>query len=64
MSSYVDLFSDLLLVRKIPPYFANVRKRMVKSPKVYIRDSGLLHGLLGVRSFDNLLGHPIIVNSW
>ena len=64
VSSYVDLFSDLLLVRKIPPYFANVRKRLVKSPKVYIRDSGLLHGLLGVRSFDNLLGHPIIGNSW
>ena len=64
VTSYVDLFTDLLLVRKIPPYFANIKKRMVKSPKVYIRDSGLLHGLLGIRDFENLLGHPIIGNSW
>jgi len=64
VTSYVDLFTDLLLARKIPPYFANIKKRMVKSPKVYIRDSGLLHGLLGIRDFENLLGHPIIGNSW
>ena len=64
VTSYVDLFTDLLLVRKIPPYYANIKKRMVKSPKVYIRDSGLLHGLLGIRDFENLLGHPIIGNSW
>jgi len=64
VTSYVDLFTDLLLVRKIPPYFANIKKRLVKSPKVYIRDSGLLHGLLGIRDFENLLGHPIIGNSW
>lgn len=64
VTSYVDLFTDLLLVRKISPYFANIKKRMVKSPKVYIRDSGLLHGLLGIRDFENLLGHPIIGNSW
>ena len=64
VTSYVDLFTDLLLVRKIPPYFANIKKRLVKSPKAYIRDSGLLHGLLGIRDFENLLGHPIIGNSW
>lgn len=64
VTSYVDLFTDLLLVRKIPPYYPNIKKRMVKSPKVYIRDSGLLHGLLGIRDFENLLGHPIIGNSW
>ena len=55
VTSYVDLFTNLLLVRKMPPYFANIKKRMVKSPKVYFRDSGLLHGLLGIKDFKNLL---------
>lgn len=64
VSSYIDLFCDLLLVRRLQPYFCNVRKRLAKSPKTYVRDSGLLHALLGIRSFDELLGHPVVGMSW
>lgn len=56
---YLDLLVDLLLVRRLQPWHANVKKRLVKSPKVYVRDSGLVHALLGVASLDALLGHPI-----
>ena len=49
VTRYVDLLTDLLLVRRLPPFIANTRKRLVKSPKVYVRDSGLVHGLLGIR---------------
>ena len=61
---YTDLFSDLLLLRRLQPYFRNVQKRLVKSPKTYVRDSGLLHALLGIRSYDELLGHPVVGMSW
>ena len=61
---YLDLLVDLLLVRRLPPYFINVGKRLVKSPRVYIRDSGLVHALLGIGDFDTLLGHPVIGASW
>lgn len=61
---YTDLFSDLLLLRRLPPYFCNVQKRLVKSPKTYLRDTGLLHALLGIRSYDELLGHPVVGMSW
>jgi predicted AAA+ superfamily ATPase len=64
ITSYVDLLKDLLLLRKLPPFHANVKKRLVKSPKVYVRDSGLLHALLGIRNHDDLLGHPIAGASW
>lgn len=64
ITSYVDLLKDLLLVRKLPPFHANVKKRLVKSPKVYVRDSGLLHALLGIRNHDDLLGHPVAGASW
>ncbi|MFZ4575437.1 MAG: ATP-binding protein [Phycisphaerales bacterium] len=64
VSRYVDLLSDLMLVRRLPPYAVNVGKRLVKSPKVYIRDSGMLHALLGIRSTEDLLGHPIVGASW
>ena len=64
ITSYVDLLKDLLLVRKLPPFHANVKKRLVKSPKVYVRDSGLLHALLGIQSHDDLLGHPVVGSSW
>ena len=56
---YVDLLSDLMLVRRLPPYFANVGKRLVKTPKIYIRDSGILHSLLGLDTLDDVLSHPI-----
>lgn len=61
---YLDLMVDLLLVRRLPPYFANVRKRLVKSPKVYVRDSGLVHTLLRLDDLDDLLGHPVAGASW
>ena len=64
ITNYVDLLKDLLLLRKLPPFHANVKKRLVKSPKVYVRDSGLLHALLGIRNHDDLLGHPIAGASW
>ncbi|HRE90177.1 MAG TPA: ATP-binding protein, partial [Myxococcota bacterium] len=56
VASYLDLLVDLLLVRRLPPWHANVGKRLVKSPKIYVRDSGLTHTLLGLTSLDDLLG--------
>lgn len=55
---------DLLLVRRLPPLHNNLGKRLIKSPKVYIRDSGLLHALLGINDKEALLGHPVIGMSW
>jgi predicted AAA+ superfamily ATPase len=64
VKSYVELLEDLLLVRSLRPWTVNVRKRLVKTPKVYIRDSGITHALLQVDTFDSLLGHPILGFSW
>lgn len=64
VTRYVDLLADLLLLRRLPPFFANVRKRLVKSPKTYIRDSGLVHALLGIDSHATLAGHPVAGASW
>lgn len=64
VKSYVELLEDLLLVRSLRPWTANVRKRLVKSPKVYIRDSGIVHALLNINSLDNLLSHPVAGFSW
>jgi predicted AAA+ superfamily ATPase len=61
---YLDLMVDLLLVRRLPPRLANVGKRMVRSPKVYVRDSGLVHGLLGLADKEAVLGHPVAGGSW
>lgn len=61
---YLDLMADLLLVRRLPPYHANLGKRLVKSPKTYIRDSGLVHTLLRLDTLDQVLGHPIAGMSW
>ena len=61
---YTDLLVDLLLVRRLPPYFTNVRKRLVKAPKVYVRDAGLVHALLGIADHNALLGHPVAGASW
>jgi predicted AAA+ superfamily ATPase len=61
---YLDLLTDAFIVRQLRPYHANLRKRQVKSPKVYIRDSGLLHHLLGVQSMRSLLMHPKMGASW
>ena len=64
VASYLDLMVDLLLVRRLQPLHANVSKRLVKSPKVYVRDPGLLHALLGLEQIDDLLGHPVAGASW
>ncbi len=64
VSRYTDLLVDLLLVRRLQPYHVNVGKRLVKSPKVYIRDSGLLHALLNIPDRNSLLGHPVVGASW
>jgi uncharacterized protein len=61
---YLDLLTDALLVRQLPPWFENVGKRLVKAPKVYIRDSGLLHVLLGLDRMEALEGHPKLGASW
>jgi len=63
-SSYLDLLVDLLLVRKLPPWHSNQGKRLVKSPKIYIRDSGVLHSLLGITDMESLLSHPVLGSSW
>ena len=60
----IDLLADLLLLRRLQPFRANVGKRLVKSPKVYVRDSGLVHALLGLRSLEQLAGHPVVGESW
>ena len=61
---YVELLEDLLLVRTLRPWAGNIGKRLVKSPKVYIRDSGLTHALLNLTTMDDLLGHPVVGGSW
>ena len=64
VTRYIDLLVDLLLVRRLPPYHANIGKRLVKAPKVYVRDSGLLHALLNIETLDRLSGHPVVGASW
>jgi predicted AAA+ superfamily ATPase len=64
VASYLDLLVDLLLVRRLAPWHGNVRKRLVKSPRVYVRDSGLVHALLGVGDREALLAHPVAGGSW
>ena len=64
VAHYLDLMVDLLLVRRLPPRLANVGKRLVRSPKVYVRDSGLVHGLLGLAGKEAVLGHPVAGPSW
>lgn len=61
---YLDLLVDLLLLRRLPPWHANVGKRLVKAPKTFIRDSGLVHALLGLPDRDALLGHPVVGGSF
>ncbi|MGA2163222.1 MAG: ATP-binding protein [Solirubrobacteraceae bacterium] len=64
VAHYLDLMVDLLLVRRLPPRLPNLGKRLVRSPKVYVRDSGLLHTLLGLADKEAILGHPIVGPSW
>lgn len=64
VARYLDLLVDLLLVRRLSPWHRNVGKRLVKSPKVFVRDSGLVHALLGLGNKEQLLGHPVVGPSW
>lgn len=64
VASYLDLLVDLLLVRRLPPFHGNAGKRLVKSPKVYVRDSGVVHTLLGLDDREAVLGHPVAGGSW
>lgn len=64
VNRYIDLLTDLLLVRRMPPLHANTRKRLVKSPKVYVRDSGLVHALLRLETLNDIAGHPVAGASW
>jgi uncharacterized protein len=64
INRYVDLLVDLMLVRRLPPWSGNIGKRLVKSPKIYVRDSGLVHALLEIGTLNQLLGHPVVGPSW
>ncbi len=64
IARYLDLMVDLLLVRRLMPWTFNIGKRLVRSPKIYVRDSGITHALLNIRDFNHLLGHPVIGGSW
>jgi len=61
---YLDILTDTFMIRQVQPWHANVGKRQVKSPKIYLRDSGLLHALLDLPDKDSLLGHPVAGASW
>ena len=64
ISRYIDLMVDLLLVRRLQPWAGNVKKRLVKMPRLYVRDSGVVHVLLNIEDYDELLGHPVCGKSW
>jgi predicted AAA+ superfamily ATPase len=64
VARYLDIMVDLLLVRRLKPWASNGGERLVRSPKVYVRDSGLLHTLLGIQDQETLLGHPVIGSRW
>jgi predicted AAA+ superfamily ATPase len=62
--SYLDILEQTFMLRLIQPFHGNVKKRIIKSPKVYVRDSGILHSLLGIENKNELFGHPVFGNSW
>lgn len=64
VTRYLEILEGTFLVRRLPPWYENLGKRLVKSPKVYIRDSGILHALLGIADMDALLSHPSVGASW
>ena len=64
VARYLDLMVDLLLVRRLRPWASNAGKRVVKAPKVYVRDSGIVHALLGIQTLEQLQGHPVAGHSW
>lgn len=64
INNYVDFLEGAFLVRKLPPYFSNIKKRLIKSPKLYFRDTGYLHALLGVKDYESLFYQPWVGASW
>ena len=64
VSRYLDLMVDLLLVRRLEPWYGNIKKRLVKSPRIYVRDTGIVHTLLRITNYESLLGHPVLGKSW
>lgn len=64
VTRYIDLLADLLLIRRLQPFHSNTGKRLIKSPKTYVRDSGLVHSLLSIVDFNALAGHPVVGMSW
>jgi uncharacterized protein len=64
VARYLDIMVDLLLVRRVQPWASNAKKRLVRTPKVFVRDSGLVHALLGIQDQEELLGHPVVGASW
>ena len=64
IQKYLDILEGTYIIRQLQPFYTNTKKRLIKSPKIYIRDTGLLHQLLGIESYNDLLGHPIIGESF
>jgi predicted AAA+ superfamily ATPase len=64
IGNYLDLMTDLLLIRRLRPWTFNIGKRLIRSPKIYIRDSGITHALLNIDTYNNLLSHPVVGGSW
>ena len=64
MGRYLDILVDLLLVRRLEPWHSNAKKRLIKSPRYYIRDSGIVHRLLGISTYHALGSHPVLGKSW
>ncbi len=61
---YIDILEGTSVIRQLRPFHTNTKKRLVKSPKIYIRDTGLIHCLLGIENYNDLLGHPALGNSY
>lgn len=61
---YIDILQETFMIRQLLPFHANLKKRLVKSPKIYIRDSGIFHTLMGINSFQGLIGHSVLGMSW
>jgi predicted AAA+ superfamily ATPase len=64
VKNYLNILEETFIIRQLQPYYSNIKKRLIKSPKVYIRDSGILHALLSHKTLDDLQGHPMMGNSW
>ncbi|MDA3811185.1 MAG: ATP-binding protein [Spirochaetaceae bacterium] len=64
INNYLDILEGTFVIRRLKPFFTNTKKRLIKSPKIYIRDTGLIHCLLGIESYNELLGHPCLGNSY